>query len=59
MFDGLRQIYIECDYINGEKSGLYKESYKNSNIKIEATYLNNFYEGLYQHWFEDGIKNEF
>lgn len=44
-------------YKNDEKHGLWREYYKNGQLKSEANYVEGEKEGMYREWLENGTKS--
>jgi antitoxin component YwqK of YwqJK toxin-antitoxin module len=47
------KINIKCNYINGDKEGLYIEYYKNGDIKFETNYVKDKMNGFYREYYND------
>ena len=51
------QLYYSCQVIDGKKEGEYKEYHKSGNIKLQATYKDDEFEGLATWWYDNGYKD--
>lgn len=53
-YEGGKQVFQECQYVNGAKNGPVKEYYPSGKLKEETAFKDNQYHGAFKTYFEDG-----
>jgi antitoxin component YwqK of YwqJK toxin-antitoxin module len=53
-YDEKVELWLKFIFKDGQKDGIYKEWYKNGQLRYERTYKNNKLNGVYRAWYENG-----